>query len=80
MNTILNGVIHGKTILLDKDPGLLDGEQVQITVSTSNARSSDWGEGLRQSAGSLAHNTSLDAIMEQIQRDRKLTVYREVTG
>lgn len=57
----------------------LDGKKVEIIANASSQSGVEaWGEGLRQTAGSLAHDPSLDAIMEQIQRDRQLAGYREV--
>jgi hypothetical protein len=46
----LRGIIHGKTIELDAEPGLPDGEPVSVTVQ----RLLPAGEGIRQSAGAWA--------------------------
>ena len=56
MSAILSGIIHGKTIVLNEDPGLLDGAQVEIVVHVPRHNTEAWGEGLRLSAGSLAHD------------------------
>ena len=62
----LRGVIRGKTIELDTEPGLPDGQQVLVSVR----RLLPSGEGIRQSAGAWADaGESLDAWLEQVRRD-----------
>jgi hypothetical protein len=38
MTKTVNGVVHGKTIELDEDPGVAEGQQVQITIKTVPAK------------------------------------------
>ncbi len=54
MTKTVNGVVYGKTIELDEDPGVAEGQQVQITIKTVPAKT-PWGEGLRRCAGALAN-------------------------
>jgi hypothetical protein len=71
MTKTINGKIHGKTIELDEDLGVADGQEVQVQVTiVSPARK--WGEGILRSAGALADDPEWDTIMEQIYQDRKL--------
>lgn len=70
MNKILRGVVHGKTIELTEDPGVGEGQPVQIVLTVLEPKKT-WGEGIRRSAGGWADYPEMDAIMEQIQRDRK---------
>ena len=70
MDKIMHGVIHGKTIHLTEDPGVPDGREVQV-VLTAPQPDKSWGEGIRRSAGGWADYPEMDAVMEQIQQDRK---------
>ena len=47
---VVSGIIHGKTIELQEDLGLPDGEAVKVIVR----RSLPPGEGIRRSAGAWA--------------------------
>jgi hypothetical protein len=52
--TVRRGVVHGKTIKLDKETGLSDGQEVNVVVQpveTGEQRLPP-GEGLRRSFGS----------------------------
>jgi hypothetical protein len=71
MNKKLHGKIHGKTIELDEDPGVADGQEVELQINVIQS-GLKWGEGIRRSAGGWADQPELDAIMEQIHQQRKL--------
>ena len=63
----LRGVIHGKTIELQDELGLPDGEAVAVSVR----RMLPPGEGIRRYAGSWADGgEELDRWMEGVYRDR----------
>lgn len=65
-NNILKGIVRGKTIELEKEPGLPDGQRVSVTVLAETAS----GEGLRHSFGSWAEDASeLDGFPTQIRRE-----------
>lgn len=68
----LNGVIHGRTIYLDSDPGFAQGQAIKLSISSESAKSGNWGDGIRKAAGSLADMPELDAAMDRIYEDRKL--------
>ena len=73
------GVIYGKTIELINDPGLKEGQEVEVTLcAATNAES--WGEGLRRSAGALADSWQQedDEILDRIQGDRLRSVGRDL--
>ena len=73
--TILNGVIHGKTINLDELPGLPDGQQVQVTVKPVAPTLSDEErrELLRSAAGSWSDDPDgLDQYLEWNRQQRKV--------
>jgi hypothetical protein len=65
-----HGKIHGKTIELDEDPGVAEGQEVEVQVRiVQPARK--WGEGILRTAGALADDPEWDTIMEQIYQERK---------
>ncbi len=71
MTKTIHGKVHGKTIELDEDLGMTEGQdvEVQVRVVQSNRK---WGEGILRSAGALADDPYWDAIMEEIHRARKI--------
>jgi hypothetical protein len=72
MTRLVHGVVHGKTIELDEDSGVAEGQHVQVTIKTVPAKR-PWGEGLRRCAGALADEWTHedDRILEEIHEDRK---------
>ena len=71
MTKTINGKVHGKTIELDEDLGVADGQEVQVQV-TIVPPARKWGEGILRTAGALADDPEWDTIMEQIYQDRKV--------
>jgi hypothetical protein len=70
MTKTFNGKIHGKTIELDEDLGVADGQEVQIQV-TIVPPARKWGEGILRSAGGWVDYPEMDAIMEKIHQGRE---------
>jgi hypothetical protein len=65
---LLKGVVHGRTIELEQDSGLPEGQPVTVLLRPVLAP----GEGIRQSAGGWAGaGDELDAWLEEIQRSRQ---------
>jgi hypothetical protein len=61
--TPMKGVVHGKTIELESEPGLPDGEVVSVIVQ----RTLPSGEGIRLSAGAWADaGDELDQWLDQM--------------
>lgn len=61
------GVVHGKTIELENELGLPDGQPVVVTVHHPLPP----GEGIRRSAGAWAYGgVELDCWLAQVQRGR----------
>lgn len=78
MSEIMEGVIHGKTIELEIDPGLQDGERVEVMIRRAD-RPKTWGEGIKATAGALAHlPPEYFADLDEIVRDRQQWPHREV--
>jgi hypothetical protein len=70
MNKVIEGVVHGRTIELLDDPGVGDGQRVQVVLSLPSSAGA-WGEGIRRTAGSLANDPDWDAIMAEVHEGRK---------
>jgi hypothetical protein len=72
MTKTLHGKVRGKLIELDQDPGLAEGQEVEITVrAIETGMAPRSGEGLLRTEGVLADDQEWDAIMDEIHRDRK---------
>ncbi len=74
MTRSIHGILHGKTIELDEDLGLSDGEEVNVIVKPVNPRV--WGEGIRRSAGAAADVPGFDDAFEQLAREREAATFR----
>jgi hypothetical protein len=81
MSQVLQGIVHGKTIELAEEPGVADGEQVEVSVKVVSPKGS-WGEGLRRCAGALAREWTEedDRILEDIRQERKHDSRGEIPG
>jgi hypothetical protein len=79
MTKIIQGVIRGNTIELNENPGLAEGQTVQVVVQPVEP-SRPWGEGIRKSAGGLADQWTEEdeKILEEIYQDRKRDSHREI--
>jgi len=71
MNKKLHGKIHGRTIELVEDPGMPDGQEVELQMNVVPS-GQKWGEGIRRSAGGWADYPEMENIMEKIHQERKL--------
>ena len=71
MTKTLHGKVHGRTIELDEDPGVAEGQEVEVQMKLVEPNRK-WGEGILRSAGGWADYPEIDAIMEKIQQQRKL--------
>lgn len=70
MSKTIHGIVHGRTIELSEDPGVADGAEVEVVVKAA-PQAKAWGDGIRRSAGGWANYPEMDAVMEQIQQDRR---------
>jgi hypothetical protein len=72
MDKTFHGVMHGKMVELTDDPGMGDGQRVEVTVRPAK-EDGNWGDGLRRCAGALAElwTEEDDRILEEIYQDRK---------
>lgn len=87
MTKTLHGKIHGKTIELEEDLGVVDGQEVEVHVTVVKPRKRlpgpppGWYPGTTATtAGMLADLCSEeeDQLLEQIYQDRKRETRREI--
>jgi hypothetical protein len=71
MMKTIHGKVHGRTIELDEDLGMADGQEVEVQVKAVSP-TRKWGEGILRTAGALADDPYWDAIMEEVHKARKL--------
>jgi hypothetical protein len=74
VGVVVKGVVHGKTIELEREPGLPDGQVVTVTVESmaSPLANVPPGEGLRRSAGAWADDAEeLDRYLEWSRQQRR---------
>lgn len=71
-SVVVKGVVRGKTIELEREPGLPDGQEVTITMQSSGPRRLPPGEGLRRAFGGWADEAEeLDKFLEWNRQQRK---------
>ena len=76
MNKTLHGVIRGKTIELVEDPGIADGEKVEVSLRAKQLPGppSGWSPCGTETAGGMLADiwaNEDDQILEEIHQDRK---------
>ena len=87
MTKTIHGKVHGKTIELDEDLGLAEGQDVEIQVKIVRPKKRlpgpppGWQPGSPKTAGGMLADSWTeedDKILEEIQRDRKREPRREL--
>jgi hypothetical protein len=71
MTKIVHGIVHGKTIELDENLGVADGQEVEVQIKIIPLPGK-WGEGVLRTAGALADDPHWDGIMEEVHQARKI--------
>jgi len=72
-------VIRGKTIELEADPGLPDGQRAEVVILRV-PREREPGEGILRSGGALADDPDFDAHLAEVVKLRRSATYRETEG
>jgi hypothetical protein len=68
----MRGVVHGRTIELEQEPGLPDGQSVAVAVQPLREKRLPPGEGVRRSAGAWADDPDgLDEYLKRLRVDRE---------
>lgn len=72
--TVLKGIVHGKTIELNHESGLPDGQEVTVSIQPLPlVQQLPPGEGIRRSAGAWGDDPDgLDKYLEWNRRQRKI--------
>ena len=83
MVKILRGVVHGRTIELEAEPGIEDGRRVEVIVRSKSLPGPPPGwrrEANETAAGMMAEHWTEedDRILEQIEQDRHRASTREI--
>jgi hypothetical protein len=83
MNKTLSGVIHGKTIELAEDPGIADGEKVEVTLRAKQLPGPPpgWSPGCTETAGGMMAEwwtEEDDRILDEIYQERKRSTRPEI--
>jgi hypothetical protein len=76
MTKTMHGKVHGRTIELDEDPGVAEGQEVEVQVRVLPKTGRKPGEGFLRTEGALADDPYWDAIMEEIYQERNRSVGR----
>ncbi len=72
ISEVLRGIVHGRTIELQEDAGIADGEEVEVSVRRVVPKSATRpGEGLLRTEGALADDPHWDRIADELQEARK---------
>jgi hypothetical protein len=81
MTKTAHGKVRGKTIELDEDLGLAEGQEVEIQVKVVSSQQR-WGEGLQRCAGALANDWTEedDRTLEELHQERQRDARREISG
>jgi hypothetical protein len=77
MTKTLHGKVHGRTIELDEDPGVADGQEVEVKMKVIAKPGQKTGEGFLRTEGALADDPYWDGIMEEIYQERKRDTRQE---
>ena len=79
MSKIVHGIVHGRTIELDQEVGVPDGQKVEVAIQIigSGPDTEPW-EKASPMAGAMAGIPGLDEDMKQILGERKTARFREV--
>jgi hypothetical protein len=71
----IRGIVRGRIIELDQEPGLPDGQSVTVTLTANETAKEGLapGDGIRRSAGGWSEDADdLDAYLEWNRRQRKI--------
>ncbi len=78
MTRTLHGKVHGKTIELDEDLGVAEGQEVEVHVKLIPMATKPTGEAFHRTEGALVDDPHWDAIMEEIYQERKRDTRKEI--
>ena len=71
MMKTVHGTVHGRTIQLDEDLGVAEGQEVEIQVKLIS-RTQTFGAGILSSAGGWSEIPELDVVLDKIHEQRQV--------
>ncbi len=79
MGKTVDGIVRGRTIELSDDAGLVEGQQVRVTIHSVPSTGT---EGLRRCAGTLVGTVEGEdeRILRELDEDRRRAQWRDLTG
>jgi hypothetical protein len=83
-DAVFKGIVHGRTIELEREPGMPDGQEVTVTVQPSHPiqeapKRLPPGEGIRRSSGAWAEGgQELDQYIESVHERRRAVQRRPI--
>lgn len=83
MNIVLRGVVRGRTVELDRDPGLEENRVVDVVLRTKQLPGPPpgWHPGSTETAAGMLADTWTpedDRILEELYKDRQRSTFREI--
>ncbi len=81
---MLRGIVHGRTIELEREPGIADGQEVTVSVQLAASANEapirlPPGEGIRRSSGAWAEDSEeLDRFIESVYERRRAMQRRPI--
>ncbi len=81
---VFKGIVHGRTIELEREPGIADGQEVTVTVQLAAFANEapgrlPPGEGIRRSSGAWADDAEeLDRFIESVHERRRAIQRRPI--
>jgi hypothetical protein len=83
MNKTMHGVVHGRTIELDSDPGIEAGRKVEVILRVKQlpAPPPRWTPDTKETAGGMMADfwtEQDDLLLEEIHQQRKKDLPREI--
>ncbi len=83
MNIVLRGTVRGRTVELDRDPGIEENRVVEVILRTKQLPGPPpgWKPGCMETAAGMLSDSWTsedDRLLEEIYHDRRQSTFREV--
>jgi hypothetical protein len=83
MNVVLHGTVHGRTVELDRDPGIEENRVVEVILRTKQLPGPPpaWEQGTTETAAGMLADTWTpedEQILDEIHQDRGRSAFREI--
>ncbi len=83
MNVVLHGTVRGRTVELDRDPGIVENRVVEVILRAKQLPGPPpaWKPGSTETAAGMLANAWTpedDRVLEEIHEDRQRLTFREI--